>query len=118
MFPANAYRIYLADAQHTDTLKSLAGQPLDGRVLVGEIDGTPAAALSLVDGRVITDPSRTTDRLVAVLRMRASGIRAYETMPSVRERLRTALAAYRGGAIVVPAPVWREDAVELERWAA
>jgi hypothetical protein len=120
MFPANAFRIYLASAQHSDALKSLAGQPLEGRVLVGEIEGTPAAALSLVDGRVIADPARKTDRLVATLRMRASGIRAYEATPSLRQRLRAALAAYRDEAIVVPASVWRDGHAdgESERWAA
>ena len=78
MLPAHAYRMYLASAQDADALRPLDVRSLVGRVLVGEIAGTPAAALSLVDGRVIVDPSRDTDRLVAVLRMRASDIRAYE----------------------------------------
>jgi hypothetical protein len=124
MFPANAYRIHLATADDSDAVKWLAEQgacqPLDGRVLVGHLDGSPAAALSLLDGRVIADPSRKTDRLVATLRMRASAIRAYEATPSLRDRLRAALAAYRGDAIVVPASVWRDGYVddERERWAA
>jgi len=124
MFPANAYRIYLASAEHADALNGLADnasrQPLQGRVLVGEIERTPAAALSLVDGRVIVDPSRKTDRLVATLRMRAGAIRAYEATPSLRERIRASLASYRHEAIVVPAPVRRDRDIydEPERRAA
>ncbi len=76
-----------------------------GRVIVGHIDGTPAAALSLHDGRVIADPSHSTDRLVTTLRMRAGAIRAFEATPSLRERLLAALPAARGRSNVVPAPV-------------
>jgi hypothetical protein len=123
MFPANAYRIYLAAADDAGAVQPLGEQsswPAFGRVLVGELDGTPAAALSFVDGRVIADPAKNTDRLVATLRMRAAAIRAYEATPSLRERIRAALAAYRGESIVVPASVWHDGFVdyESERWAA
>jgi len=124
MFPANAYRIYLATAEDAAALNSLAGQdsgqPLAGRMLVGEIDAAPAAALSLLDGRVVADPAKNTDRLVATLRMRAAAIRAYEATPSLSERLRAAFAAYRGESIVVPASVWRDGYADYEgeRWAA
>jgi hypothetical protein len=108
MLPANAYRIRYATADDADALSRLAEQgsqrPLGGRVLIGQIDGTPAAALSLSDGRVLADPSHHSDRVVAALRIRAGAIRAYEATPSLRERLLAALPAYRGS-IVVPASV-------------
>jgi hypothetical protein len=95
-----------------DTLSRLAErdsqEALLGRVLIGRYDGT-AAALSLDDGRVITDSSRHTDTLVANLRMRADAIGAFEATPSLRDRLRAAFAAY-DGATVVPAPASHESA--------
>jgi hypothetical protein len=108
MLTANPYRIRFATADDADALRQLAEQssqqPLVGRVLIGLIDYAPAAALSLQDGRVIADPSRRTDRVVAALRVRAGAVRAYETTPSLSERLRAAFAAYHSG-VVVPAPV-------------
>jgi len=121
MFPANTYRIWLAGADDADALTWLedqASRPLDGRVLIGEIAGTPAAALSLYDGRVVTDGSRNTDHLVTILRMRAGAIRAYEATPSLPERLRAALPAYRGESIMIPAPAGRDGHHGDERLAA
>jgi hypothetical protein len=122
MFPANTYRIWIAGADDADTLARLEEQasrpPLDGRVLIGEIAGAPAAALSLHDGRAVTDGSRNADHLVTTLRMRAGAIRAYEATPSLPERLRAALPAYRGESIVIPPPAWHDDHVEDERLAA
>jgi hypothetical protein len=104
MFAANTYRIRFANGEDAGAVRRLAGQgcrrPLGERVLLGEIDGTPAAALSLRTGRVIADPARNTDHLVATLRRRAGAIRAHEATPSLRDRLRAAFAAYRGRAIV------------------
>jgi hypothetical protein len=101
MFPANTYRIRFATGEDTGAVRRLAGQgcrqPLGIRVLIGEIDGTPAAALSLRTGRVISDPSRSTDRLVTALRIRATAIRAYEAMPSLGDRLRAAMPGFRAG---------------------
>jgi hypothetical protein len=112
MFAPNAYRIRFATAADADTLSRLAErdsqEPLVGRVLIGQYDGT-AAALSLHDGRAIADSSRHTDTLVANLRMRADAIRAFEATPSLRDRLRVAFAAY-DGATVVPAPLSHESA--------
>jgi hypothetical protein len=106
MFAANPYRIRFATWEDAGAVRRLSGQgcrnPLGSRVLIAEIDGTPAAALSLRTGRVITDPSRPTDRLVAALRMRAAAIRAYEATPSLRERLLAAFPSYRGGTNVTP----------------
>jgi hypothetical protein len=117
MFPPNAYRIRFATADDADTLSRLADQgaqqSLAGRVLIGQMDGTPAAAISLDDDRVITDPSRRTDRVVAALRIRAGAIRAFEATPSLRERLAAAFASYRGSN-VVRAPVSRQGDAEDE----
>jgi hypothetical protein len=123
MIAANYYPIRFATSEDADTLRRFAErnsqQPLVGRVLIGQIDGAPAAALSLHDGRVIADSSGHTDRLVATLRMRAGAIRAFEATPSLRERLLAALPKERGGSIVVPAPVSRVGAEQApERVAA
>ena len=122
MIAANAYRIRFATAADADTLSSIAEgasqEPLAGRVLIGHIDGTPAAALSLYDGRAIADSSRPTDRVVAALRMRAGAIRALETTPSLRERLLAAFPKQRGGSPVVVAPVSRTAEDQPERLAA
>jgi hypothetical protein len=113
MIAANAYRIRFATQADADALKRLAEgdskQPLVGRVLVGEIDGTPAAALSLHDGSLVADSSRSTDRLVTTLRMRAGAVRAFEATPSLRERLLAALPKERGRSNVVPWPIAREE---------
>jgi hypothetical protein len=118
MIAANAYRIRFATPADANTLSGLAEhgslEPLVGRVLVGHIDGTPAAALSLHDGRVVADASRSTDRLVATLRMRAGAIRAFEATPSLRERLLAALPKERGRSNVVPMPVSRHEDDENE----
>jgi hypothetical protein len=71
MFAANAYPIRRTAAD----------------LLVGEIDGRPAAAISIADDRVTTNPFQPTTRLVQALRLRAAALRAYERTPSVRERL-------------------------------
>jgi hypothetical protein len=124
MFAANAYRIRFATVEDATTLGRLAEryyqQRLVGRILIGEIDGTPAAALSLHDGRVIADSSPRTDRLVATLRMRAGAIRAFEATPSLRERLLAALPEERGRSVVVAAAVSRDGQAEdqSERLAA
>ena len=47
--------------------------------------------MSLSDDRVIADPFRRTDHLVACLRIRADAIRAHEATPSLSERVRAAL---------------------------
>ena len=46
--------------------------PLDGDVLVAEVDGELWAALCLDDGRRIADPFRPTAEAVALLELRAS----------------------------------------------
>jgi hypothetical protein len=118
MFASNSYRVRFATRDDADTLTSLAErdsqQPLVGRVLIGQLDGTPAAALSLQDGRVIADPSRPTGPLVTTLRMRAAGIRAFEATPSLPERLRAAYASYNRSPTVVAAPGSHDGDAEHE----
>ena len=95
MYGSNAFVIRLATADDDDVVQRLAAldsaRPPSGRILVGEIDGSPAAALSLSDGRVVADPFTRTDLLVVHLRLRAQGILAHEREPSLSARMREAL---------------------------
>jgi hypothetical protein len=100
MYAANSYTIRIATARDAEALRRLAAldskAPLDGAVLVGEIAGTPAAAIALSDGRAVADPFVPTAHLVATLRVRAAGLRSAERTPSLRERLVAGLpSAYR-----------------------
>ena len=100
MYAANTYKVRMATADDTDSLRRLAEldsqRPLGGNVLIGELDGTPAAAIALTDGRVVADPFRPTGHLVASMRTRAAGLVAVARTPSLRERLLAALPiAYR-----------------------
>ena len=70
MLPADTSVIRLATEHDADDLRRLAAldsaRPLTGRVLIGEIDGVPAAARSLETGRTIADPFLPTARLCVV----------------------------------------------------
>jgi len=92
MFPANAHVIRLATEEDVRALWQLAQldsqRPLGSNVLIGEIDGTPAAAISLTDGRLVSDPFRATGQLTQLLRMRASALHAVAKTPALRDRLR------------------------------
>jgi hypothetical protein len=92
MYAANTYKIRMATADDAEALRDLAELdshgPLGGRIMIGELDDAPAAALSLDTGRAIADPFRPTAHLVATLRTRASGVVAVERKPSLRDRLR------------------------------
>ena len=92
MFPANAHVIRLATEEDVRALWQLAQldsqRPLGGNILIGEIDGTPAAAISLTDGRLVSDPFRATGQLTQLLRMRASALHAVAKTPALRDRLR------------------------------
>ena len=98
MYPANAYVIRRATDDDEVELRRLAeldGQrPLTGPALVGEIDGKPAAAVSAIDGRVISDPFQPTGVLRQVLRMRLSAMRSYARTPSLAERVRASLQPF------------------------
>lgn len=53
-----------------------AWPPPPAPALVAEIDGEPAAAISLHDGTVVADPFRPTAHLVALLEVHAAAERA------------------------------------------
>jgi hypothetical protein len=91
MFPANAYTIRQATADDAYALNRLAEldsqRPLGDHVLIGEIDGRAAAAISLIDSRVVANPFEATAQLSALLRIRARATGAYARTPSLRERM-------------------------------
>jgi hypothetical protein len=97
MYASNTYVVRMATADDDLNLLRLAQldakAPLRGPVLVGEIAGTPVAALALGDDRVVADPFVPTDHLLATLRVRAKGMRAVERTPALRERLLAAVPA-------------------------
>jgi hypothetical protein len=105
MLPANKYVLRLATEHDAVALRRLAqldnARPLTGRVLIGELDGVPAAALSLKTSRAIADPFRHTGDLRVHLRARASALEAVSREPSLRERMLDAVgrgAPVRSGA--------------------
>jgi hypothetical protein len=99
MYAANAYRIRFATVDDEAALRRLVQlnrqRTFCGPALVGEIDGTLAAAASLHDGRVIADPFKHTTVLRQVLPMRRRALRTYSRTPSLPERLRESLAPFR-----------------------
>src|SRR3954471_9999558 len=101
MLPANKPPIRRATEHDAAALRRLAeldnARPLTGRVLIGELDGVPAAALSLKTSRTIAAPSRRTGDLRVHLRARASALEAIGREPSLPERM---LDAVRRGAPV------------------
>jgi hypothetical protein len=100
MLPADTYVMRLATEQDAPALRRLAAldsaRPLTGPVLLGEIDGFPAAARSLETGRTIADPFQPTDRLRSYLRVRAAGLEAVRREPLLSKRM---LAAVRRPAL-------------------
>lgn len=99
MFPANAYVVRLAGERDRAAVRRIAeldGQhPLIEPVLIGEIDGTPAAAISLTDDRIVADPFQATMHLTPILRMRADALRSFSSAPSLRVRLLEGLRVRR-----------------------
>jgi hypothetical protein len=95
VLPANTYVIRQATADDEQTLRELAQldsqRPLSGHALIGEIDGRPAAAISLEDRRVVADPFEFTVQLRQVMRIRAAAMHAYSRTPSLPERLRASI---------------------------
>jgi hypothetical protein len=96
MYSANAYVIRQAtsdDAHALERLAALDGQkPLSGTALIGEMDGSPAAAISLTDGRVIADPFKKTAHLVPLLTMRRRALQAVVRRPLLRDRIRAGVS--------------------------
>jgi len=97
MPPAASYKTRMAVAEDAPNLRRLAAldsqSPLIGAVLMGEIDGVPAAAISLTSGRVVADPFRHTAELVATMRMRTAA--TVERRTSLRERIAGGLRVTR-----------------------
>lgn len=109
MFAANLYNIHLATEADEASVSRLAGldcgRRLQRPVLIGQIGGETAAAMSLADGRSVTDPQLHTDHLLACLRVRADALRAYEATPSLHTRMLVAVSA-----VLTPAGPERKDA--------
>jgi hypothetical protein len=59
-----------------------------GHVLVGEIHGVVAAALAIDENRAVSAYVPGAPRLLAHMRARAAGIKAYRSTPDVAERIR------------------------------
>ena len=99
MYAAHAYNIHKSSEADGPELRRLAEldsqRPLTGDALVAEIDGQPAAAISLADGRVIADPFKHTAVATQMLHMRYGALRAYSRTPSLPDRMRDALAPFR-----------------------
>ena len=100
MFALTAHSIRTATERDADALRRLAAldsrRVPEGRVLIGEIGGVPAAALSVDTGEVVADPFRGTARLVTSMRLRADGMRAFETAPTLPTRLLSRIPAPGG----------------------
>jgi hypothetical protein len=98
MYPANAYVIRQATEDDERALHELAElnsqRPFSGPALIGEIDGRPAAAISLFEERVIADPFQPTTALRQMLRMRLRALRAYSSTPSLTERVAMAMRPF------------------------
>ena len=98
MLPANAYVIRQATVDDEGVLRRLAEldgrPPLVGPVLIGEIGGIPAAAVSLADGSIAADPFRPTATLRQVLRVRVRSLRAFEEQPSLSERMKAIMSGW------------------------
>ena len=69
-------------------------RPLGGSVLLAEADGEPLAALARADGRVGADPFRSTEPLVALLRVRGGQVGSVGRAPGRRGLRRLRAAAH------------------------
>jgi hypothetical protein len=91
VFSATSYVIREASDKDAYAIRQLAeingATPLEGEILVGEVAGRPAAAISLDEDRVVADAFGTFLGLSAQLRMRARAIRAQRQTPSLRKRM-------------------------------
>jgi hypothetical protein len=92
---ANAFTIRPATESDDATLEwlaALAGEPALRRpALIGDVDGMPAAAISLLDGRLVADPFRPATGLAAQLRLHRSGWRMGPRHQAARRHLRAVL---------------------------
>jgi hypothetical protein len=82
------------DAMALRRLAAASGaRPLEGRVLVAEVGGVLAAAISRDERRTIADPTLAPAHLTTVLRLHADALAAVARQPSLAERMREAVAA-------------------------
>ena len=95
MFHAHGFTVRRAQESDDATLAWLAArssQPALRRpALIGDVDGMPAAAISLVDGRVTEDRFTPAAGLVRHLRLHRSGWRVHTRREATRRHLRAAL---------------------------
>jgi hypothetical protein len=95
MFHAHGFTVRRAGESDERTLAwlgTLAGEPAVRRpALIGDIDGMPAAAISLVDGRVVEDPFQAPTGLGAHLRLHRSGWRIRDRSDASRRHVRAVL---------------------------
>jgi hypothetical protein len=102
MLPANAYVIRQATDDDNGVVRRLAEldsrPPLVSPVLIGEIDGSPAAAISLADGSIAADPFRPTATLRQVLSVRARSLKAFEEQPSLAKRMKAIMSGWESRA--------------------
>jgi len=99
MFGSNTYVIRTAtendEAAALARLAELDSQRrLSGAALVGEIDRTPEAALSLADGRIAANPFKATWHLAVLLRLRAGALKARDREPSHAARMGDAVVVH------------------------
>jgi hypothetical protein len=99
VLPANAHLVRPATALDAEPLRQLAAlsgaRPLAGRVLVAEVRGVIAAAISRDGRRTIADPALAPPYLTTILRMRADALAAFARQPSLAERMREAVSGPR-----------------------
>jgi antirestriction protein ArdC len=99
VLPANSHRVRPATAHDAKALRKLAAvsgaRPLAGRVLVAEVRGVVAAAVSRDDLRTIADPALAPAYLTTILRLRADALAAVARQPSLAERMREAVLGPR-----------------------
>lgn len=103
MHAPSIYKVRFAGDHDKAALRRLAeldsAEPLEHPILIGEIDGRPAAAIDLDTRRTIADPFLRTAHLLSHLRTRAGAIDAYSQRPDVADRIRLAMRRTR----IVPA---------------
>jgi hypothetical protein len=92
MFSATAYKIRDARVDDVPELVRLGWATEEdwpnGQILVGEIHGVVAAALAIDENRAVMASVAGAPHLLAHMRARGAGIKAYRREPSVAERFR------------------------------
>jgi len=92
MFSATAYKIRDARVDDVPELVRLGWATEEdwpaGQIIVGEIHGVVAAALAIDENRAVSASVANAPHLLAHMRARAAGIKAYRRTPSVAERIR------------------------------